>query len=241
MTTHNIELHGAMHAGFAEIMTPDALEFVAALMRGFGSRREELLEARGRRRARRPTGRCPTSCRTRGTCATATGPWRPYPATCSAAASRSPARRPQDDDQRAELGRRRVHGGLRGRQRPDVAKHGRGAQINLRDAIDGTITYRDSDGNDYELDGQPGDAARAPARLASAREARPRRRPSPSRAPCSISGCTVPQRAALLARGSGPYFYLPKLESHLEARLWNDVFVFAQDALGIPARSRRRC
>jgi len=40
--------------------------------------------------------------------------------------------------------------------------------------------------------------------------------------------------ANLLARGSGPYFYLPKLESHLEARLWNDVFVAAQDALGIP-------
>jgi malate synthase len=37
----------------------------------------------------------------------------------------------------------------------------------------------------------------------------------------------------LLARGSGPYFYLPKLESHLEARLWNEVFVYAQDALGI--------
>jgi len=38
----------------------------------------------------------------------------------------------------------------------------------------------------------------------------------------------------LLDRGSGPYFYLPKMESHLEARLWNDVFAFAQDALGIP-------
>ena len=38
----------------------------------------------------------------------------------------------------------------------------------------------------------------------------------------------------LLARGSGPYFYLPKMESHLEARLWNDVFNFAQDALKIP-------
>ncbi len=38
----------------------------------------------------------------------------------------------------------------------------------------------------------------------------------------------------LLGRGSGPYFYLPKMESHREARLWNDVFVFAQDALGIP-------
>lgn len=40
--------------------------------------------------------------------------------------------------------------------------------------------------------------------------------------------------AALIERGAGPYFYLPKIESHEEARLWNDVFVFAQDALGIP-------
>jgi len=39
---------------------------------------------------------------------------------------------------------------------------------------------------------------------------------------------------ALIAKGSGPYFYLPKLESHLEARLWNDVFIAAQDGLGIP-------
>ncbi len=43
----------------------------------------------------------------------------------------------------------------------------------------------------------------------------------------------------LLARGSGPYFYLPKLQSHLEARLWNDVFVHAQDALGVPQGSIR--
>jgi malate synthase len=45
--------------------------------------------------------------------------------------------------------------------------------------------------------------------------------------------------AELLARGSGPYLYLPKLESHLEARLWNDVFVAAQSALGIPRGSIR--
>ena len=43
----------------------------------------------------------------------------------------------------------------------------------------------------------------------------------------------------LLERGSGPYFYLPKLESHLEARLWNDVFLFAQDAVGVPHGSIR--
>ena len=45
--------------------------------------------------------------------------------------------------------------------------------------------------------------------------------------------------AALLTRGSGPYFYLPKMESHLEARLWNDVFNFSQDYLQIPKRSIR--
>ncbi len=47
---------------------------------------------------------------------------------------------------------------------------------------------------------------------------------------------------ALLARGTGPYFYLPKMESHLEARLWNDVFVLAQDSSASrAARSARRC
>jgi len=45
--------------------------------------------------------------------------------------------------------------------------------------------------------------------------------------------------AELLARGSGPYFYRPKLESHLEARLWNDVFVAAQAELGIPVGTIR--
>ena len=40
--------------------------------------------------------------------------------------------------------------------------------------------------------------------------------------------------AELLARGSGPYFYLPKMESHLEARLWNDIFVMAQEEIGLP-------
>ena len=42
------------------------------------------------------------------------------------------------------------------------------------------------------------------------------------------------EAAELLARGAGPYFYLPKMESHLEARLWNDVFVMTQDLLGLP-------
>ena len=79
------------------------------------------------------------------------------------------------------------------------------------------------------------DAAGATARLAPGRRSTSgstaRRSPRAS----SISGSTFFHNAKeLLARGSGPYFYLPKMESHLEARLWNDVFCAAQDALGIP-------
>jgi malate synthase len=105
---------------------------------------------------------------------------------------------------------------------------------NLRDAIEGTITYCDSDGTDYQL-------ANNPATLL----VRPRGWHLPERhllvdsEPVSGSlfdfGLYAFHSARrLLRRGTAPYFYLPKMESHLEARLWNDVFVFAQEALGIP-------
>jgi malate synthase len=59
---------------------------------------------------------------------------------------------------------------------------------------------------------------------------------SPFRRRSSILGLFFFHNAqALLDKGSGPYFYLPKLEKHLEARLWNDVFVMAQEALNIPS------
>ena len=79
------------------------------------------------------------------------------------------------------------------------------------------------------------DAARPPARLAPAREARARRRRADVRQPVRLRPVHVPLGQARARRAArGPYFYLPKLESHLEARLWNDVFLHAQDALGIP-------
>ena len=79
------------------------------------------------------------------------------------------------------------------------------------------------------------DADGPPARLASARATLHRRRPARRRACCSTSACsssTTPRRSP--AAGTGPYFYLPKMESHLEARLWNDVFVLAQTRAGDP-------
>ena len=129
MTTHaRLELNGPMETGFDEVLTPDALEFVAELRAPRSARAaEELLEARrgaGERAARR--GRCSTSCpRPREI---RDGDWTVAPVAARPAAALGRDHRPdrpQDDDQRAELGRRRVHGRLRGRQRADLAQHGR--------------------------------------------------------------------------------------------------------------------
>jgi malate synthase len=107
--------------------------------------------------------------------------------------------------------------------------------INLRDAIDGTITYDGSDGRHYEL-----------AEKTATLLVRPRGWHLPERhllvGSAPVAGALFDFglyffhcAPRLIANGSGPYFYLPKLESHLEARLWNDVFSFAQDVVGIPS------
>ncbi len=112
-------------------------------------------------------------------------------------------------------------------------------QQNLRDAIRGTIRYESPEGKQYRLG----------SNLATL-VVRPRGWHLDERhflvegKPISASLFDFGlfffhNAAALLSKGTGPYFYLPKLESHLEARLWNDVFCFAQAELGIPRGSIR--
>ncbi|HYL73839.1 MAG TPA: malate synthase A [Bryobacteraceae bacterium] len=107
-------------------------------------------------------------------------------------------------------------------------------QVNLQDAIRGTIGFTSPEGKRYELN----------ARIATLL-VRPRgwhlneKHFLVDGQPISGSlfdfGLYFFHNAqALIAKGTAPYFYLPKMESHLEARLWNDVFCFAQDALRIP-------
>jgi malate synthase len=107
-------------------------------------------------------------------------------------------------------------------------------QINLRDAINKTIAYTNEAGKEYKLN----------ENIATLL-VRPRGWHLPEKHVTidgqEISGSLFDfgvffytNAKQQLANGSGPYFYLPKLESHLEARLWNDVFVFAQKELGIP-------
>ena len=106
-------------------------------------------------------------------------------------------------------------------------------QVNLRDAVRGTITYTSPEGKHYEV-------CETPAVLM----ARPRGwhlvekhfliDGEPISASLFDFGLYFFHNAKdLIANGTGPYFYLPKLESHLEARLWNDVFLLAQRELGI--------
>ena len=107
-------------------------------------------------------------------------------------------------------------------------------QINCSDAIRRTIEFHNPDGRVY------GSTMRSP-RCSSARAVgiwwKSMSWSMASRSPpaCLTLACicsATPRNCC--DRGSGPYFYLPKLESHLEARLWNDVFNYTQDALGIP-------
>ncbi len=235
MTTHaRLELHGAMEPGFDEVLTPDALEFVAELQHEFGPRRSDLLQARAKRRARLAAGELldflPDTRNVRE------GDWRvkPVPAdlqqrwveitgptdrkmTINALNSGADGFMADFEDANAPTWRNMVTG-----------------HINLRDAIEGRISYEGSDGKPYEL-------SENPATLL----VRPRGWHLPERH-LLVDGQPVSGSLfdfglfffhcapRLLARGSAPYLYLPKLESHLEARLWNDVFCFAQDAVEIP-------
>jgi malate synthase len=112
-------------------------------------------------------------------------------------------------------------------------------QQNLQDAIRGTIRYESPEGKRYQLGSNLATLVVRPRgwHLNEKHflvEGKP------------ISGSLFDfglfffhNAAALLSKGTGPYFYLPKLENHLEARLWNDVFCFAQDELGVPRGSIR--
>jgi malate synthase len=235
MTTDtNVELRGTLEPDFEHVLTPDAIEFVVALQREFGPTRQQLLEARAERRARLVDGAelgfldetreiregdwtvAPAPADLQQRWVEITGP-TDRKLTINALNSGADGFMADFEDANAPTWRNMVDG-----------------HLNLRDAIDGTITHDGSDGRHYELVDDPATLL-----------VRPRGWHLPERhllvGSEPIAGSLFDFGmyffhcgSRLVAKGSGPYFYLPKLESHLEARLWNDVFCFAQDALGIP-------
>jgi malate synthase len=233
MARKQIELRGGSEPEFDQVLTPDALEFVAELEREFGDRRRSLLEQRRERRARLADGE--TLGFLSETADTREGQWTVAPV-------------PDDLQQRwveitGPTDRKMVINALNSGADGFMAdfedansptwRNMLEGQLNLRDAIKRTITYDGSDGRHYELQADPATLLVRPRGWHL-----PERHLEIDSEPISGSlfdfGMYFFHCAPiLLADGSAPYFYLPKLESHREARLWNDVFCFAQDAVGI--------
>jgi malate synthase len=222
-----------------EILSADAVTFVATLHDRFGPRRRELLAARRERHeALRRGGTLDFLPETRDV---READWRVAPPRPDYADRRVEITGPTD----RKLVINALNSGARGFMadfedansptwRNQVAGH-----ANLIDAIEGTITYESSDGRRYAL------AADVATLLV-----RPRGLHLDEKH-LSIDGDVLAgafldfglfafhAAERLLARGSAPYLYLPKLEHHLEARLWNDVFTWSEEELGLPHGSIR--
>ena len=112
-------------------------------------------------------------------------------------------------------------------------------QFNLIDAVRGTITFDSPEGKKYTLNEKRATLFVRPRGWHLDEKHFPVDGKPVSASLFDFGLFFFHNAKELLARGSGPYFYLPKLESHLEARLWNDVFNFAQDEIGVPRGSIR--
>ncbi|HEU5225986.1 MAG TPA: malate synthase A [Actinomycetota bacterium] len=228
-----VEVLGPTEARFDEILTDEALAFVAGLQREFGRRRAELLGARAERQARLDEGERPDFLE--ATRSVREGDWRVAPAPPDLLDRRVEITGPTDRKMvinALNSGARCFMADLEDANAPTWSNMVEG-QINVADAVRGTIETTGPDGREYRL-------ADETATLL----VRPRGWHLPERhvlvdgQPMSASlfdfGIAFFHNAReQLERGTGPYFYLPKLESHLEARLWNDVFVWSQERLGI--------
>ena len=229
-----IEVLGPIEGRSGEILTDEALAFVAGLQREFGSRRSELLDARAERQHRLDEGERPDFLE--GTRSTREADWRVAPA-------------PDDlQDRRVEItgptDRKMVINALNSGARCFMADFEDANAPTWSNMIEGQVNVADAVRRTIELTGPDGREYRLGERIATLL-VRPRGWHLPERH-VTVDGEPVPgslfdfglaffhNARDLLERGSGPYFYLPKLEGHLEARLWNDVFAWSQDRLGIP-------
>ncbi|GII25381.1 malate synthase A [Planosporangium mesophilum] len=230
-----VEVTGPMRERFDEVLTPEALSFLAELHRTFDARRRELLDRRAARQAELAAGG--TLDFLEETKNVREGDWRVA----------DPA--PGLEDRRVEItgptDAKMTINALNSGAKVWLADHEDAntplwenviqGQLNLRDAIDRTLSFTSPEGKSYTLN--EGELATIVVRprgwhLTEKHILVDGERMSGSLVDFGLYFFHCAKRQ--LERGSGPYFYLPKMESHLEARLWNDVFVLAQDRLGVP-------
>src|SRR5262245_28185132 len=226
-----IEITGRITPEYAEILTPEALAFVAKLHRKFEGRRQELLARRVARQKEFDAGKLPDFLA--DTKSIREAEWKI-------------ADQPRDMlDRRVEItgptDRKMVINALNSGASTFMADFEDAncptwsnmieGQINLRDAIRRTIAFEQG-GKQYRLNDKVAVLIPRP-RGWHLEEKHVRIDGKPvSGAIFDFALLFFHNAKELLARSSGPYFYLPKMESHLEARLWNDIFRLAQDELG---------
>ncbi|WGM37534.1 malate synthase A [Caulobacter sp. NIBR1757] len=234
-TAANIQITGPVEGRAHEILTPEALAFVADLHRTFDGRRRELLAARKARQAAFDAGALPDFLPQ--TAAIRAADWTVAPIPADLQDRRVEITGPVDRKMiinALNSGARVFMADFEDATAPTWANLIEG-QVNLKDRWAGALTHTDAkSGKSYALGPNP-----------AVLIIRPRGWHLPERH-LQVDGETVSgalfdfglylfhNARAALEQGSGPYFYLPKLESHLEARLWNDVFVRAQAMLGLP-------
>lgn len=235
ISSTNIQVVGEVIDGFETILTPEALHFIEQLEIKFGNTRKELLKQRDKRQKEIDQGVLPSFLKETEKIRN-NDSWTIWPL-------------PKDlQDRRVEItgptDRKMVINALNSGAKMFMAdfedatspqwKNIIEGQINLKDAINRTITFQNPDGKEYRLNDETATLIVRPRGLHLIEknillDGHP------------ISGSFVDfglyffhNAHELIKRGTGPYFYLPKLESHLEARLWNEIFIFAQEYLRIP-------
>jgi len=231
---------GGSQPGFDEVLTPDALTFLAGLERGFGRRIDEMLERRAARREALAAGEKLTFLD--ATREIRDADWKVAPL-------------PADLERRVveitgPVDRKMVINALNSGADVFMADFEDASSPTWSNMVSGQLALRDAVRREIEFsDPTTGKQYRLGDRVATLL-VRPRGLHLPE-THCRVDGRPMHgslfdfglyffhNAAELLERGSGPYFYLSKLESHEEARLWNDVFVHAQRALGVPQGSTK--
>ena len=237
LTAEGIEILGPVTAEFEQILTPEALRFLAGLARQFDERRHELLARRAERQKLFDAGESPHFLDETKEIREKDWTIGPLP----------------DDlqDRRVEItgpvDRKMVINALNSGSNVYMADFEDAhsptwdatvtGQINVRDAAAGTIEFTSPQGKHYELK-DPIATLLVRPRGWHLDEKHVRIDGRAISASLFDFGLYFFHNAkTLLDKGTGPYFYLPKLESHLEARLWNDVFIKAQNDVGVPQGS----
>ena len=219
---------------FGRILTPEALSFLARLARNFEDRRQGLLRRRREVQEQIDAGKLPDFLPE--TESVRRGEWQVAPAPADLHDRRVEITGPTERKMLINAmnsGARVFMADFEDANSPSFENMISG-QINLIDAVEKTISLTTEEGKRYQLHEKTAVLVVRPRGWhLDEKHVRVDGRP--------VSGSLLDfglyffhNARRLMGRGSGPYFYLPKMESHLEARLWNDVFVLAQDELGIP-------